>query len=72
MTSMHITLIILLITIIAFATGKVPFSVISSGIILALVLTGIRTPAEAADLSIQTLSCLLPCLSLVQDLLRQS
>lgn len=47
MTSMHITLIILLITIIAFATGKVPFSVISSGIILALVLTGIRTPAEA-------------------------
>ncbi|WP_418883157.1 SLC13 family permease [Waltera sp.] len=44
---MHITLIILLITIIAFATGKVPFSVISSGIILALVLTGIRTPAEA-------------------------
>ena len=47
MTSMHITLIILLITIIAFATGKVPFSVISSGIILALVLTGIRIPAEA-------------------------
>ena len=36
-----------MITIIAFATGKVPFSVISSGIILALVLTGIRTPAEA-------------------------
>ncbi len=47
MTSIQITLIILLITIIAFATGKVPFSVISSGIILALVLTGIRTPAEA-------------------------
>lgn len=47
MTSMHITLIILLITIIAFATSKVPFSVISSGIILALILTGIRTPAEA-------------------------
>lgn len=44
---MHITLIILLITIIAFATSKVPFSVISSGIILALILTGIRTPAEA-------------------------
>ena len=73
MTSMHITLIILLITIIAFATGKVPFSVISSGIILALVLTGIRTPAEAFSGFINTnVSCLLPCLSLVQDLLRQS
>lgn len=47
MTSLQITLIILLITIIAFATGKVPFSVISSGIILALIVTGIRTPAEA-------------------------
>lgn len=47
MTSLQITLIILFVTIIAFATGKVPFTVISSGIILALIVTGIRTPAEA-------------------------
>ena len=47
MTALEITLIILVVTIIAFATGKVPFSVISSGIILVLIITGIMTPTEA-------------------------
>ena len=47
MTPLQITLLILLVTIIAFATGKIPFSVISSGIILALIITKVRTPAEA-------------------------
>lgn len=47
MTSLEITLIILLITILAFISGRIPFSVISTGIILALILTGIKTPAEA-------------------------
>ena len=47
MNPLEITLLILLVTILAFVSGKVPFSVISTGIILALILTGIKTPAEA-------------------------
>ena len=47
MTPLQITLLILLVTIIAFATGKIPFSVISSWIILTLIITKVRTPAEA-------------------------
>ena len=47
MTPLEITLLILLATILAFVSGKIPFSVISSGIILALILTGVMTPAEA-------------------------
>ena len=39
MNPLEITLLILLVTIIAFVSGKVPFSVISTGIILALILT---------------------------------
>ncbi len=35
MSPLEITLVILLVTIIAFVSGKVPFSVISTGIILA-------------------------------------
>ena len=34
MNPLEITLLILLVTIIAFVSGKVPFSVISTGIIL--------------------------------------
>ncbi len=41
MSPLEITLVILLVTIIAFVSGKVPFSVISTGIILALILTGV-------------------------------
>lgn len=44
MSPLEITLVILLVTIIAFVSGKVPFSVISTGIILALILTGIKRP----------------------------
>ena len=47
MTPLQITLVILLITIIAFASGKIPIAVISSGIMIALILTGVRTPGEA-------------------------
>ena len=47
MTPLEITLIILIVTILAFVSGKIPFSVISTGIILALILTGVKTPAEA-------------------------
>ena len=47
MTLLEITLLILLATILAFVSGKIPFAVISSGIILALILTGVMTPAEA-------------------------
>ena len=50
MNPLEITLLILLVTIIAFVSGKVPFSVISTGIILALILTGIKTPAEAFEI----------------------
>ena len=39
MNPLEITLVILLVTIIAFVSGKVPFSVISTGIILALIVT---------------------------------
>ena len=41
MTPLEITLIILLATLVAFMTGKIPFSVIASGIILALIMTGV-------------------------------
>ena len=47
MTPLEITLIILLATLVAFMTGKIPFSVIASGIILALIMTGDITQAEA-------------------------
>lgn len=47
MTPLEITLLILLATILAFVSGKIPFAVISSGIILALILTSVMTPAEA-------------------------
>ena len=47
MTPLEITLIILLATLVAFMTGKIPFSVIASGIILALIMTGVMTPTEA-------------------------
>lgn len=47
MSPLEITLVILLVTILAFVSGKIPFSVISTGIILALILTGVKTPAEA-------------------------
>ena len=47
MTPLQITLVILLVTIIAFASGKIPIAVISSGIMIALILTGVRTPEEA-------------------------
>lgn len=47
MTPLEITLVILLLTLIAFMTGKIPFSVIATGIILSLVLTGVMEPAEA-------------------------
>ena len=58
MSPLEITLVILLVTIIAFVYGKVPFSVISTGIILALILTGIKTPAEPlAASSTRTWSC---------------
>ena len=39
MTPLQITLVILLVTIIAFASGKIPIAVISSGIMIALILT---------------------------------
>ena len=47
MTPLQITLVILLLTIIAFASGEIPIAVISSGIMIALILTGVRTPEEA-------------------------
>ena len=63
MTLLEITLLILLATILAFVSGKIPFAVISSGIILALILTGVMTPAEAfAGLSTRTSLCLWRCL----------
>ena len=40
MTPLQITLVILLVTIIAFASGKIPIAVISSGIMIALIQTG--------------------------------
>nr|WP_302025264.1 hypothetical protein [uncultured Blautia sp.] len=63
MTPLQITLVILLVTIIAFASGKIPIAVISSGIMIALILTGVRTPKKhSADLLTQMLLCLLRCL----------
>ena len=47
MTPLEITLLILVLTIAAFITGKIPFAVISSGIILSLIMTGVMEPAEA-------------------------
>ena len=40
MTPLEITLLILVLTIVAFITGKIPFSVISAGIMLSLIMTG--------------------------------
>ena len=54
MTPLQITLIILLCTIIAFLSGKIPFSIISAGIILSLILTGVMKPAEALSGFINT------------------
>lgn len=63
MTSLQITLVILLVTIIAFASGKIPIAVISSGIMIALILTE-SEPREkhSVDLLTQMLLCLLQCL----------
>ena len=47
MTPLQITLIILACTIIAFLSGKLPIGLISVGIMLSLVLTGVMTPAKA-------------------------
>lgn len=47
MTPLEITLLILILTIVAFITGKIPFSVISAGIIITLIMTGVMKPAEA-------------------------
>ena len=41
MSPLEITLIILLCTIFAFISGRIPFSIISSGIVLALIFTGV-------------------------------
>lgn len=47
MTPLQITLLILLCTIIAFLSGKISFSLIATGIMLALTMTGVMKPAEA-------------------------
>lgn len=47
MEPLTITLIILACTIIAFMSGKIPFSVISTFIIIAFVVTGVLAPNEA-------------------------
>ena len=47
MSPLTITLILLVLTILAFMSGKVPFSLISTCIILALIQTGVLTPAQA-------------------------
>lgn len=47
MSPLQITLIILLCTIIAFLSGRIPFAVISAGIMISLTLTGVMKPAEA-------------------------
>lgn len=47
MTPLQITLIILGCTIIAFLSGKLPISLISVGIMVSMVLTGVMTPAKA-------------------------
>ncbi|MGP1590132.1 MAG: SLC13 family permease [Oribacterium sp.] len=47
MTPLELTLIILLCTIVAFLSGRVPFAVISAGIMISLIMTGVMKPAEA-------------------------
>ena len=47
MTDLGITVTILGCTILAFISGAVPFTLISTGIILSLIVTGVQTPAEA-------------------------
>ncbi len=47
MTPLTITIIVLIITIAAFITGKVPFSVISMFIMIALIMTKVLTPVQA-------------------------
>lgn len=47
MTPLEITLIILACTIIAFLSGKLSFSIISAGIMISLIVTGVMKPAEA-------------------------
>ncbi|CAG9000774.1 MAG: Sodium-dependent dicarboxylate transporter SdcS [Candidatus Celerinatantimonas neptuna] len=47
MSPLTITIIILLLTIAAFMSGKMPFSLIATGIILSLILTKVLTPAQA-------------------------
>jgi anion transporter len=47
MSDLTITIIILALTIVAFMSGKMPFTLISTGIILALILTKILTPSQA-------------------------
>ena len=54
MSPLEITLIILLCTIFAFISGRIPFSIISSGIVLALIFTGVMGPAEALSGFINT------------------
>lgn len=54
MSPLEITLIILLCTIIAFISGRIPFSIISTGIILALIFTGVMEPAAALSGFINT------------------
>ena len=53
-TPLEITLLILVLTIVAFITGKIPFSVISAGIMLSLIMTGVMEPAEAFNGFINT------------------
>ena len=66
MTPLQITLVILLITIIAFASGKIPIAVISSGIMIARYSLSLQEsePREkhSVDLLTQMLLCLLQCL----------
>lgn len=47
MEPITITLIILGCTIIAFMSGKVPFSIISTGIIISLIVTKVLEPKAA-------------------------
>ena len=72
MTPLEITLLILVLTIVAFITGKIPFSVISAGIMLSLIMTGVMDlRRHSVDLSTQMWSCLWQYLSLEQDLRKQ-
>lgn len=47
MSSLNIVILILILSIIAFIYGKIPFSLVSMGIIIALILSGTMTPSEA-------------------------